>query len=117
MEETLGKGSDSQPISFILALTHPETRPGRAGSLGSEQMQVRAYSLEARSALHDGRWTWWVAAKGGPHSLPRPSAWLVPTGRRRMGSGTWPSFPRWAQLGSGAQWGQTAHSGKQGHCH
>lgn len=73
MEENQGKGFDSQPISFVLALTHPATRAGRAGSLGSEQMQVRAHSLEARSALDDGRWTWWVAARGGPRPPAAPA--------------------------------------------
>lgn len=116
MEETQGRGFDSQPVFFTLALTHPETRAGRAGSLDSEQMQARAHSLEARSALDDGRWTWWVAAKGEPCRPPLP---FCLAGAQRedggWGSGTWPSFPRWAQSGSGAQWGQTAHSGKQGH--
>ena len=33
----------SQPISFALAPAHPEAGAGRAGSLGSEQMQMGAH--------------------------------------------------------------------------
>lgn len=92
MDETQGRGFNSQPVSFVLALTHPETWAGRAGSLDSEQMQVRAHSLEARSALDDDRWIWCVAAKGGPCPPPLPFC-LAGAQREDGGWGPEPGLP------------------------
>lgn len=113
MEETQGKGFDSQPISFALALAHPATRTGRAGSLGSEQMQVRAHSLEARSALDGDRWTGWVAAKGGPRPPPLPFCLAGAQREEEDGVRNLAFLPR---VGSAWLWspvGPDTHSGKQ----
>lgn len=95
-----GKGFDLQPIASSLALTYPEIGAGRAGSLGSEQMQVGIHQPWSHVCCRMRQ----INLVGGSRrkaspGCPCPSARLVPSGRTGE-RGLEPSRPSnaWAGL-------------------